>query len=157
MATGRWVTVGQGSAARRKRSGREAAAGRGPARRALLAGACIAALALTGCSRVPDTIKIGVAQPLSGPLAALGQDMLNGVRLAVDELNQSGFKVDGKRVTLEVVAQDDRADAATGKTVAQQLVESGVVAVIGHLNSGVSIEAAPIYAAQGIPQLAIST
>ncbi len=136
-------------------------AGRG-GRRAALAGlaglamAC-AALSLAGCSRVPDTVKIGVAQPLSGPLAALGQDMLNGVKLAVDELNQSGFMVDGKRVTLEVVAQDDRADAATGKTVAQQLVESGVVAVVGHLNSGVSIEAAPIYAAQGIPQLAIST
>ncbi|AVS73617.1 branched-chain amino acid ABC transporter substrate-binding protein [Paracidovorax cattleyae] len=140
------------------RQGMDGVAVRGGRRAALagLAGAC-AALVLAGCSRMPDTVKIGVAQPLSGPLAALGQDMLNGVKMAVDELNQSGFMVDGKRVTLEVVAQDDRADAATGKTVAQQLVESGVVAVVGHLNSGVSIEAAPIYAARGIPQLAIST
>ena len=36
---------------------------------------------LTGCGKVPDTIKIGVAQPLSGPLGALGQDLLNGVKL----------------------------------------------------------------------------
>ena len=112
---------------------------------------------LTGCGKVPDTIKIGVAQPLSGPLGALGQDLLNGVKLAVDELNKSGYTVDGKRVTLEVVSVDDKADAATGKQVAQQLVDAGVVAIIGHLNSGVSIEAAPIYAAKDIAQIAIST
>ena len=124
---------------------------------ALTAVAACTALLLSGCSKVPDTIKIGVAQPLSGPLGGLGQDMRNGVTLAVDELNKAHFSVDGKRVTLEVVAVDDKADAATGKTVAQQLVDAGVVAVIGHLNSGVSIEAAPIYAAKDIAQLAIST
>ncbi|MDA8447490.1 branched-chain amino acid ABC transporter substrate-binding protein [Paracidovorax valerianellae] len=129
----------------------------GSRRAALLAIAALAATLGAGCSKVPDTIKIGVAQPLSGPLGALGQDMLNGVTLAVQELNKSGFTVDGKTVTLEVVAQDDRADADSGKNAAQQLVESGVVAVIGNLNSGVSIAAAPIYAEKGIAQLAIST
>jgi branched-chain amino acid transport system substrate-binding protein len=132
-------------------------------RRQLFAGLSLATMAvsalmvLTGCSKVPDTIKIGVAQPLSGPLGALGQDLLNGVNLAVAELNKGGYTVDGKRVTLEVVSVDDKADAATGKTVAQQLVDAGVVAVVGHLNSGVSIEAAPIYAAKDIAQIAIST
>lgn len=119
--------------------------------------AALAAALLAGCSKVPDTIRIGVAQPLSGPLAALGQDLLNGVNLAVAELNQGGYMVDGKRVTLEVVPVDDKADAATGKAVAKQLVDAGVVAVIGHLNSGVSIEAAPVYATAGLAQLAIST
>ncbi|MFN3437853.1 MAG: branched-chain amino acid ABC transporter substrate-binding protein [Acidovorax sp.] len=119
--------------------------------------AVAAALFMAGCSKVPDTIKIGVAQPLSGPLGALGQDLLNGVNLAVAELNKGGYTVDGKRVTLEVVSVDDKADAATGKTVAQQLVDAGVVAVVGHLNSGVSIETAPIYAAKDIAQIAIST
>jgi branched-chain amino acid transport system substrate-binding protein len=112
---------------------------------------------LTGCGNIPDSIKIGVAQPLSGPLSALGKDLLNGVQLAVNELNKANFSIDGKRVTLEVMSLDDKADAATGKAVAQQLVDAGVVAVIGHLNSGVSIEAAPIYAAAGIAQIAIST
>jgi branched-chain amino acid transport system substrate-binding protein len=116
-----------------------------------------AALLLAGCDSTPSVVKIGVAQPMSGPLAALGQDMHNGVRLAVDELNKGGFKIKGKPVTLEVIAVDDRADAATGKQVAQQLVDAGIVAVIGHLNSGVSIEAAPLYAAKHIAQLAIST
>lgn len=112
---------------------------------------------LTGCSNIPDSIKIGVAQPLSGPLSALGKDLLNGVQLAVNELNKANFSIEGKRVTLEVMSVDDKADAATGKAVAQQLVDAGVVAVVGHLNSGVSIEAAPIYAAAGIAQIAIST
>jgi branched-chain amino acid transport system substrate-binding protein len=114
-------------------------------------------LLLQGCDSPPSTIKIGVAQPLSGNLASLGQDLLNGVNLAVAELNKEGFRVKGKLVKLEVVAMDDRANADTGKEVARQLVDSGVVAVIGHLNSGVSIAAAPIYAEKNIAQMAIST
>lgn len=112
---------------------------------------------LPACNSAPSTIKIGVAQPLTGNLAALGQDLLNGVNLAVEELNREGFKIKGKPVTFEVVAVDDRANADTGKEVARQLVDAGVVAVIGHLNSGVSIAAAPIYAEKNIAQLAIST
>jgi branched-chain amino acid transport system substrate-binding protein len=117
----------------------------------------LAVLTLAGCNRMPDTIKIGVAQPLSGGLAGLGKDLVNGVQLAVNELNKQGFKVNGKAVTFEVVAMDDKANADEGKKVAQALVDAGVVAVIGHLNSGVSIAAAPIYAEKGIAQLAISS
>lgn len=112
---------------------------------------------LSGCNSAPSTVKIGVAQPLSGNLAALGQDLLNGVTLAVEEINKEGLIIKGKPVKLEVVALDDRADAKTGVEVAKQLVDAGVVAVIGHLNSGVSIAAAPVYAEKSIAQLAIST
>lgn len=130
-------------------------------RRTALNSLAVGALALSGllqgCDKTPATIKIGVAQPLTGNLAALGQDLLNGVTLAVDELNKEGFKLSGKPVSFEIVAVDDRANADTGKEVARQLVDAGVVAVIGHLNSGVSIAAAPIYAEKNIAQLAIST
>ena len=74
----------------------------------------VAGALLSGCSKVPDTIKIGVAQLLSGPLGALGQDLLNGVNLAVKELNRDGFMVDGKRVQLEVVSVDDKAEQRYG-------------------------------------------
>ena len=48
------------------------------ARRAgLLACAAGAAMLLAGCSREPSTVKIGVGQPLSGNLGALGQDRVN--------------------------------------------------------------------------------
>ncbi len=132
-----------------------------PSRRSTLARLTLALLTsgalLQGCDSAPTVIKIGVAQPLSGNLAALGQDLLNGVNLAVEELNQEGIKINGKRISFEVVAVDDRADPTTAREVAKQLVDAGVVAVIGHLNSGQSIEAAPIYAAKHIAQLAIST
>lgn len=117
----------------------------------------LGSLFIAGCDRTPDTIKIGVAQPLSGALGALGKDLTNGVQLAINELNKEGFKLNGKVVTLEMVAMDDKANAEESVKVAQQLVDAGVVAVIGHLNSGVSIAAAPVYAAKGIAQLAISS
>jgi branched-chain amino acid transport system substrate-binding protein len=114
-------------------------------------------LGLAGCDSAPPVIKIGVAQPLTGPIGALGQDLLNGVNLAVADLTKEGFTVRGKPVTLQVVAVDDKGNPETGKEVAQQLVDAGVLAVIGHLNSGVSIAAAPIYAKAHVAQLAIST
>ena len=124
---------------------------------AIAAALTTATMLLTGCDNPPDTVRIGVAQPLTGNLAELGQDLHNGVKLAVAELNKEGFKIKGKPVMLEIVAMDDRSDPATGKEVAQKMIDAGVVAVIGNLNSGVSIEAAPIYAAKDIAQLAIST
>lgn len=130
-------------------------------RRRFSAGLALAPFAasglLTGCDSVPDKVLIGVAQPLTGGIGKLGQDLLNGVTMAVRDLNAAGYSIDGKRVLLEIMSVDDKSDAATGKVVAQQLVDAGVVAVIGHLNSGVSIEAAPIYAAKNIAQIAIST
>lgn len=126
-------------------------------RPALLCASVACAFVLVGCNRIPDTVKIGVAQPMTGPLAALGNDMKNGVQLAIDELNAEGFKIDGKPVKLEMVAIDDKANADEGVRAAEALVEAGVVAVVGHLNSGVSMAAAPIYAQKDIAQLAIST
>lgn len=112
---------------------------------------------LPGCDRWPATVKIGVAQPLSGPLAEQGQDLRNGVRLAVQEINTRKVAVRGQPLVLEVVEADDLANEEAGVKAAKQLVDAGVVAVIGHLNSGVSIAAAPVYARHFIPQLSIST
>jgi len=120
--------------------------------------AALAALVLGACNRTPEVLKIGVAQPLSGNLAAQGQDMLNGARMAADEINaQGGVRIGGDRIKIEVVPADDRADAGAGQTAARKLVDAGVLAAVAHLNSGVSIAAAPLYAQAGIPQLAIST
>ena len=71
---------------------------------------------LSGCNNLPSSIKIGVAQPMSGGLAALGQDMRNGVKLAVAELNKEGFKIKGQPVTLEVMAVDDPSVAHEHRT-----------------------------------------
>jgi branched-chain amino acid transport system substrate-binding protein len=118
----------------------------------------VGVLVLAGCGKsVPDTIKIGVAQPLSGTSAARGQDVLNGVNLAVNELNDKGYKIDGKLVKLEVVAKDDKADPETAKKVAQELVDEKVSVVIGHLSSDISAITVPIYKQGNVPQLYTST
>lgn len=129
------------------------------ARRTVLTAAAVALVTLLGaCQRPPEVVKIGVGQPLSGPLAALGRDLANGVEMAVDEINAAGgIHVDGRVVRLEVVTADDRSDPEAGKAAAKALVDAGVLVAVAHLNSGVSIPAAPVYAAAGVPQLAIST
>lgn len=122
------------------------------------AGCLFVSTLLAGCQpSIPGTVNIGVAQPLTGPLAALGTDMKNGAQLAVDELHAQRYKIGGKIVKFELVVMDDRSDPEEGKRIAEKLIEADVRAVIGNLNSGVSIAAAPIYAARNIPQLAIST
>lgn len=120
--------------------------------------AVVALLGLAGCSEQPEVIKIGVGQPLSGPLAALGQDMVNGTKMAVDEINaRGGVRIGSTRVKLELVSADDKSDVEAGKAAARTLVDAGVTVAIAHLNSGVSIGSAKTYADAGIPQLAIST
>ncbi|HEY6512323.1 MAG TPA: branched-chain amino acid ABC transporter substrate-binding protein [Burkholderiaceae bacterium] len=117
-----------------------------------------AAAMLSACGpQIPDTLTIAVAQPLSGPSAPRGQDLLNGAKLAVDELNKVGFKIAGKPVTLELVSADDKADPAEAKKVAQDLVDRKVFAVLGHLSSDVSEGTIPIYKQGDVVQLFTSS
>ncbi|MFL6630245.1 MAG: branched-chain amino acid ABC transporter substrate-binding protein [Vitreoscilla sp.] len=126
-------------------------------RAATLAGATVLLVA-AGCDRVPDVVRIGVAQPLSNGLAPLGQDMVNGARMAVDEINAAdGVNLRGRHVRLALVLADDKGSVDAGDAAARKLVDEDVEVAIADLNSGVSIHAAPIYAAANIPQLAIST
>jgi len=92
-----------------------------------------------------QSVKIGNAVPLTGGLAHIGKDVENGARLAIEEINKSGLTIDGQKVTLVLDSQDDAADPRQGTQIAQKLVDDGVVAVVGHLNSGVSIPASKIY------------
>ena len=113
---------------------------------------------LAACGpRVPETIKIGVAQPLSGPSAARGQDLVNGALLAAADINASNFKVAGKQVKFEIVPMDDKADKEEAKKVARALCDQKVVAVIGHLSSDVTEATVPVYASGNVPQLFTSS
>jgi branched-chain amino acid transport system substrate-binding protein len=118
-----------------------------------------AAVALIGCGEqrpgagagAGAEVKIGHVGPLTGGIAHLGKDNENGARLAIEEANAAKIKIDGKDVKFTLVAEDDQADPKVGTTVAQKLVDAKVVGVVGHLNSGTSIPASPIYNQAGIP------
>ena len=96
-------------------------------------------------------VKIGHVAPLTGGIAHLGKDNENGARLAIEEANAAKIKIGGKEAKFSLVAEDDQADPKVGTTVAQKLVDQKVVGVVGHLNSGTSIPASPIYNGAGIP------
>jgi branched-chain amino acid transport system substrate-binding protein len=117
--------------------------------------AVAAALALIGCGQSGSgggaEVKIGHVGPLTGGIAHLGKDNENGARLAIEEANAAKVKIDGKEVKFTLVAEDDQADPKVGTTVAQKLVDAKVSGVVGHLNSGTSIPASPIYNGAGIP------
>jgi branched-chain amino acid transport system substrate-binding protein len=97
------------------------------------------------------TVNIGHVAPLTGGIAHLGKDNENGARLAIEEANAAKITIDGKEVKFVMIAEDDQADPKVGATVAQKLVDAKVVGVVGHLNSGTSIPASPIYNQAGIP------
>src|SRR5207237_8894935 len=123
------------------------------------------ALALAGCGKeapkpsagqAPGAasateVRIGHVGPLTGGIAHLGKDNENGARLAIEEANAAGIKIDGKDVKFTFVAEDDQADPKVGTTVAQKLVDAKVAGVVGHLNSGTSIPASSIYNQAGLP------
>ena len=97
------------------------------------------------------TVTIAHAGPLTGSIAHLGKDDENGVALALAQANDKKLVIDGKPVTFKMMSEDDQADPKTGTTVAQKLVDAKVAAVVGHLNSGVTIPASEIYTKAGIP------
>ena len=127
----------------------------------------VTALILTACGKGDDKaaavsadgieIKIGHVAPLTGPIAHLGKDNENGARLALEEINKAGLTIDGKKVVLTLVPEDDAEDPKTATQVAQKLVDAKVVGVVGHLNSGTSIPASKIYSDAGITQISPSS
>ncbi|MGC0153046.1 branched-chain amino acid ABC transporter substrate-binding protein [Chromobacterium vaccinii] len=98
-------------------------------------------------------VKIGTANPLTGPFAHWGRDADNGVKLAVQEANAEKLVLDGKPVTFEVVSEDDQADPKVATQVAQRMVDAKVAGIVGHLTSGAAIPASRIYSDADIPMI----
>lgn len=101
-------------------------------------------------------VKIGHVGPTSGAIAHLGKDNENGAKMAIEELNAAGVKIDGKPAKFELLAEDDAADPKQGTAAAQKLIDAKVNGVIGHLNSGTTIPASSLYSQAGIPQISPS-
>ncbi len=117
----------------------------------------MAALAVSGAALAQqDVVRIGHVGPTSGGIAHLGKDNENGARLAIEDLNAKGIKINGRAIRFELLAEDDAADPKQGTAAAQKLVDSKVNGVIGHLNSGTTIPASKIYNDAGIPQISPS-
>lgn len=113
----------------------------------------IFASALAGCRKGaegPSEIVIGVAAPMTGDQSKLGGDIERGARLAVEEWNARGG-INGKKIRLEV--GDDQHDPKQAVSVANKLVNSGIVGMVGHFNSSASIPASDVYHSSGVPMI----
>ena len=115
----------------------------------------VAAL-ISGTAMSQEVVKIGHVGPTSGQIAHLGKDNEMGARMAIEELNAKGVTIGGKKVKLELLAEDDAGDPKQGTAAAQKLVDAKVHGVVGHLNSGTSIPASKVYSDAGIPQISPS-
>jgi len=94
-----------------------------------------------------DTIKLGVAGPHSGDLASYGIPTIKAAELVVKEVNARGG-INGKQV--ELLIEDDVCKPEIATNTATKLVSDGVDAVLGHICSGATKAALPIYRSSGI-------
>jgi branched-chain amino acid transport system substrate-binding protein len=108
----------------------------------------LCSLALSCAQAQGNTFRIGVVGPFTGPSADFGVPMLNGIQLAVDEINAVGGYL-GR--PLELVIKDDKANPDEGLKQAQALVAEKVTAVIGFCNTGVAAKSLDVFQAARLP------
>ena len=102
--------------------------------------------------RAQDTIKVGEYASLTGKEASFGQQSHKGLTLAIEELNAAGGVL-GKK--LELITEDNQTKPGESATAVKKLISRDkVVALIGEVASGRSLEAAPIAQAAKIPMIA---
>ncbi|MGA7787377.1 MAG: branched-chain amino acid ABC transporter substrate-binding protein [Xanthobacteraceae bacterium] len=110
------------------------------------------AIAIAGAMAGPASaqVKIGVAGPITGPNAATGAQMKNGVDQAAKDLNAVGGIL-GQKITVEY--GDDVSDPKQGVSVANDFAADGVKFVVGDYNSGVTIPSSEVYQENGILEI----
>jgi branched-chain amino acid transport system substrate-binding protein len=100
-------------------------------------------------------IKVGEYASLTGTEATFGQSSHNGTMLAVDEINAAGGVL-GKKIQL--ITEDDQSKAGEPATIVRKLISRDqVVAILGEVASGRSLEAAPICQQNKIPMISPSS
>jgi branched-chain amino acid transport system substrate-binding protein len=129
--------------------------------------ALLAAVIATGCNQggssgasgssggSSDVIKVGEFASLTGKEATFGQMSHHGTELAINELNAKGGVL-GKK--FELITEDNQSKPGESKTIAIKLVSrDNVIAILGEVASGRSLEVAPICQANKIPQISPSS
>ncbi len=104
-----------------------------------------------GEGAVPDKaaagpVKIGAVLPTTGATATYGEETLNGLKMAIDEINAKG------EPKLELVVKDDKGDSTeTAKLVGQLITVDKVKAIIGSVASTNTLKGAKVAQENAIP------
>jgi len=115
--------------------------------RNMLAAGIALGLAAAGQVMAAETIKFGVAGPHSGDLASYGIPSRKAAELVVADINAKGG-IDGKQI--ELLVEDDVCKPEVATNTATKLVSAGVKVVLGHICSGATKAALPIYNNAGV-------
>lgn len=114
----------------------------------LLFAACAQAGGPGGEADEGETIKVGLLQPLSGPVSAAGIAVRDGAEIALDEINENG----GIGGRLELVVEDDANDPAICTNAANKVItRDQVVAVIGGWGSSCTLAISPVVERHSVP------
>lgn len=98
-----------------------------------------------------QTIKIGVNEPLTGPFAASGTYVVNGAKIAADEINAKGGVL-GKKI--ELVIEDNKSNPTEAAAVAEKLITADKVPVImGAWGSSLTLAVMPKLMEYKVPML----
>lgn len=114
---------------------------------------CVVALAGCGGKGGDSTIKIGWLGPQTGTVAQYGLAVKNGVDLYVEQINAAGG-INGKQI--ELIAYDEEGDAAKAVTGYNDLMDKGVVAIIGSVTTGPTMAVVTEGFADGTPMITAS-
>lgn len=113
--------------------------------------ACLMALAGvlgSALAQSNDPLRIGLIGPLTGPSADFGVPMINGAKLAIDEINAAGGYL-GR--PMELVIKDDAGEPDVGLQRSKELVKDGLVATIGFCNTGVALKSLEVFQTAKLP------
>src|SRR5215470_3175447 len=97
-----------------------------------------------------EPILVGLAGPMSGDFAFIGEQMKRGAQQAIDDVNAKGGALGRK---LKIAVGDDGCDPQKASPVAKEFVQQKAVLVVGHFCSGASIAASAVYAQAGVLQI----
>lgn len=111
----------------------------------LSSAAFIATLGFAGAAYAD--ITIGVVAPLTGPVAAFGDQVKKGAEAAVDVINKNGG-IKGEKVVLKFA--DDAGEPKQGVSAANQIVGDGIKFVVGPVTTGVAIPVSDVFAENGV-------
>lgn len=107
-------------------------------------------MATTGLSTA-DTIKIGVNQPLTGPFAASGTYIVDGAKIAAEQINAAGGVLGNQ---IELVIEDNKSNPTEAAAVAEKLIERDKVPVMmGAWGSSLTLAAMPKLMQYEVPML----
>lgn len=93
-----------------------------------------------------STVTVGLINPLTGPFAALGEDVNDGFQAYLDE---QGGELSGHPI--EVLSEDTANDAAIAQESVVKLVDEDAVFLAGFVNSGVTYGVAETLRETGVP------